>query len=206
MAARMGRQSCRPYSKLAALYLINGDRTAYEACLQDMPPPKENDLESNRMYLWQSSLGPDTCPDPEALQEILVRVLDQVESIHPDQRMVRAELAGAALYRAGQFGRAAELLIEAQEIDGTPWGTYESRWTFFLAMSLHQQGRYEEARTWFDRADATLTKERVSVPALQDLAYPTPWDDTVTVEILRTEAAGVLGIPLKFEQTALFQR
>jgi serine/threonine protein kinase/tetratricopeptide (TPR) repeat protein len=202
-AAEMDRRSYEPYGRLAALYLLNGNRKAYELCLRDLPELRDMDRNSHRLYLWLSSLGPDTCPERETLKEFVERFLDLFEPTNVDDRLIHAELAGAALYRAGQFDRAVELLSAAQEIEAEPWGTYRCRWMFFLAMALNEQGRMEEARSWFEKADACLIEERVSVPANRDLAYPTPWDDTVTVELLREEAAAMLGIRTETGHTVM---
>ena len=62
----------------------------------------------------------------------------------------------------------------------------------FLAMALHQVGRFDEAGAWYARAVATLEEERTTVPQNEDPAFPTPWEHTVTVEALATEAASLI--------------
>ncbi|MEZ5275029.1 MAG: protein kinase [Opitutaceae bacterium] len=201
-AVKNGRSSLRPYGKLAALYLVDGDRAAYETCLESIPPLRENDLDSYRLYLWQSSLGPDTCPDPEGLEAIARHFLKLSEPTTEEGRLHRAELAGAALYRAGDFQQAVGLLTEAQEIDAKPYGTYRCRSMFFVAMALQQEGRTNEAMTWFARARDCLAEERESIPANEDPAYPTPWDHKVAVESLEQEAANRLTIREELDQFA----
>lgn len=201
--ARTGRGSIRPYSKLAALYLVDRDRVAYEACLENMPPVREDRMEQHRLYLWQSLLGPDTCPDREELKRTLARFLNRFDPKRVDDQLARAELAGGAFYRLGDYDRAVALLTEAQEIEAESRGNYRSRWMFFLAMARQGQGRSDEAREWFDRAEVFLAEERISVPAREDPAHPWPWENAETVELLREEAAAIIGVQTEPEHTAM---
>jgi hypothetical protein len=128
------------------------------------------------------------------LEAVARHFLKLSEPTTEEDRLHRAELAGAAFYRAGDFQQAVGLLTEAPEIDAKPYGTYRCRSMFFLAMALQQEGRTNEAMTWFARARDCLADERESIPANEDPAYPTPWDHKVTVESLEQEAANRLAI------------
>lgn len=194
MAARMDQSSLVPYAKLTSLYLINRDRAAFEGSLAEMPMPDISDPSSKVQYLWLSTLGPDTCTDRSTLGEVLAGVVDPSGPLNPEEQMIRAELGGAALVRLGQFELAADLLTEAQDLEAEPWGCYRSRSMFFLAMALHGQGRVDDARNWYARAEACLEEERVSIPAGDDPAYPMAWEKPITVELLREEAAAILGV------------
>ena len=133
-------------------------------------------------------------------EDLVARLL---KALHEKGETV-AEVAGAALYRAGRYGQAAELLAEAQRIDRNTIGDYRSRWTFFLSMALHKQGRIEEARSWYDQAVDTLRAERISVPENEDPAWPThSWNNRITVELIRQEAAGLLGIDLEADRPGI---
>ena len=211
------------YLKLATLYLMDGDGDAYRMACQLMPVPVGKNMKRHLLFLWLSSLGPDTCPKPDELVPVATRFLDGFDRSElrrlylswanfgpltgqdeASVRLTRAEVAGAALYRAGRYGQAAELLAEAQRIDRNTIGDYRSRWTFFLSMALHKQGRIEEARSWYDQAVDTLRAERISVPENEDPAWPThSWNNRITVELIRQEAAGLLGIDLEADRPGI---
>jgi tetratricopeptide (TPR) repeat protein len=97
---------------------------------------------------------------------------------------------GAALFRAGQLDEARKVLTNAAGA-ATPGTTSPAYSWYFLAMTHHRLGNPAEARSWYDKAvrhtEEVLAKDREEGSL--------PWNRRATLELLRDEAAALLGLP-----------
>jgi WD40 repeat protein/Flp pilus assembly protein TadD/ribosomal protein S27E len=87
---------------------------------------------------------------------------------------------GAALYRSGLFEDAAKKLTEATE--ATQSGGTAADW-LLLAMALHETGRNDNARTWFNKAAEWMDEPPENRPHIVTL-----WQDRLVWQQLRSEA------------------
>jgi hypothetical protein len=93
------------------------------------------------------------------------------------------ETVGAALYRAGRYGKALELLTEAaNRADGEPPPSVQ----FYLAVTHHRLGNAQKALIWLQRAKAQMT----AMPA--GGSTPQAWEDQLRWQLLRQESSSLL--------------
>jgi tetratricopeptide (TPR) repeat protein len=106
----------------------------------------------------------------------------------------RSQLVGAALFRAGQYARSAELLAHADQIEATSFQEFEARWNFFLAMALYQQGFEQKARKTFEETVSQLEDELKTHSVTEVKYWPLAWYELASIDLVRKEAAALLGI------------
>jgi tetratricopeptide (TPR) repeat protein len=133
---------------------------------------------------------------PDAVSEwsTTLALADKAVKMCPDNGVYRAT-RGAVLYRAGRWKDALGPLIEGHrslQNDPNPWLRLDdARDCAYLAMAHHRLGHREEARKWFDtmveQMEATMEEQR----SHKVYFY---WNTRKTMELLRPEAAQLLGI------------
>jgi tetratricopeptide (TPR) repeat protein len=169
----------------ALLQLRLGDFAGYrDSCkaLADVPVADADDLTKVR---WINTW----CCGPDALEDmsIVVTLAEQlVASNSHGQRHVILYVSGAALYRAGEYDRAAERLeesIAAYPSDPPPAHAVINFQRLFLAMTKWKQGKRDEARR--------LLAE--TLPALDmELKSSSWWNYRLGLEVLRDEAEALI--------------
>src|SRR5262249_10828383 len=94
---------------------------------------------------------------------------------------------GLALYRDGQFDKAAQHFQESSQLD--PDERRHVRTLVGLALARGRQGPAAEARRFLQEADAVMTRsfQEQAVGAL-----PLSWWDCVEIQLLYREAQGVV--------------
>jgi serine/threonine protein kinase/WD40 repeat protein len=92
--------------------------------------------------VWTCAMVPDGVVDGATLVRLIEKVAAQPGK--HDLRLVR----GLALYRAGRYDEAAEVLTKAEKARGP--GTPAIYWCF-LALLSQRQGRADEAKEWLDK-------------------------------------------------------
>ncbi|HUG66887.1 MAG TPA: protein kinase [Pirellulaceae bacterium] len=96
---------------------------------------------------------------------------------------------GAVLHRAGRHQEALDKLTELNRRMNEPNAKANSSpaytW-YFLAMAHHALGQAEDARRWLKQANQAAEKE------LAEKDDPPPWNRRFTLELLRTEANGLI--------------
>ena len=173
------------YLALAQLRL--GDETGYrETCkaLVDVPLNGADDL-TKQAPIWSWCLG------PAALEDMTLpvkRAEEYVATNKLNQRHYALQTLGAALYRAGQFDRAAEQLnasIAAYPSDPVRGYDTINYTRLLLAMTKWQQGRQDEARHVLAEAQRAIDLE---------LHDPTIFfHRRATLEVFRREANALIG-------------
>ena len=98
-------------------------------------------------------------------------------------RQVQA-LYGAALYRAGRYEQAKEVLDEVR--DRLSPGPH----SFFLILTYHALGHHPTARQWYNELISDLDKGRRDSPQTA-AETPRPWFQRLPLELIRQEAAAV---------------
>jgi WD40 repeat protein/tetratricopeptide (TPR) repeat protein len=102
---------------------------------------------------------------------------------------------GAVLFRAGRLEDAIRRLEEADRLVPNPREDAPSSpayvW-FLLAMAHRRAGHADEAKIWFDKA-ARWTDEALGGSAT-DKRSPPAWNRRITLNLLRAEAAELLGV------------
>jgi tetratricopeptide (TPR) repeat protein len=133
-----------------------------------------------RSIAWICVTAPEGFTDP-------AKVLAMIEEATADSRNNDAEKAqslaihGAALFRAEKWDAAANQLEKGLDLQAES----PSAW-LFLAMTEHQRGRTDEARTWLEKAAASIERERKEKQK--------PWGERVYLDVLLREARQMLGI------------
>ncbi len=116
------------------------------------------------------------------------------EAVKADEKAyLHARAFGAALYRAGAFDKAVKELSRAAGLRTQPTPAV---W-LVLAMAHQQLKQPDEARTWFDKADAWIEQSRQQKEPTPDNAFPwgrLPWQERLALELLHREARDLLKI------------
>ena len=100
---------------------------------------------------------------------------------------------GALLYRADRLEEAVDVLKTSAEEEVNIFNrTYTH---YFLAMAHHRLGHAVEAKKWFQRA-VTQTEKQVQNES-------TLWNRRLTLQLLRKEAAALIGQPDALTNTDL---
>ncbi|MGE3804624.1 MAG: tetratricopeptide repeat protein, partial [Gemmataceae bacterium] len=172
--------------RLALLHLAANDLPAYrQLCAGLLRKLGRNaDPETTYAVVWTSVLGPQAIPDPGRLDELTEQLLERHPQ-HPPRFLV---LRGAALYRAGRYGKAITELDQALAAGPKPpvftW--------LFLAMAHQKQGNSDQAKEWLERAanweQATKQPAAAGMPSRWD---ELPWTEKLTYQLLRQEAEGL---------------
>jgi serine/threonine protein kinase len=171
-----------------ALYLMAlaqlrlGDKAGYRAtckALVNLPVQSWDDVLRSRP-IWPLCLAPNALDDMSWLVE---RAEGFVADISPKNRHFGLYVLGAALFRAGDYQRAAQRLEES--IDAYPilpeFGLDTVNYQLLLlAMTKWNQGREDEARKLLAEAQSAID---------QELQFPsTSWVRRTSLELLRSEA------------------
>ena len=102
-------------------------------------------------------------------------------------RLVPTPYRGAVLFRAGRFNDALEHLNKAAKLQDYKRSSPAYGW-YFLAMTHHKLGHQAEAKQWFDKAVECTDNVLDENSAVR-------WNRRLTLELLRSEAEDLLGIP-----------
>jgi WD40 repeat protein/tetratricopeptide (TPR) repeat protein len=177
----------------ALLHLRDGDQGGYRKICADM-------LERfGTGAVWTCTLTPNSGADPARIVSLAEKALvnSPRDHWHVNPNHGDVHRVGAALYRAGRFEEAVKRLTEATALNAHPYRTNMLCTWFFLAMAHHRLGHAEEARRWLEQAsrateDALKPPEKSSTAAG---AIPPDWARKLTLQLLRQEAARLLGLP-----------
>jgi tetratricopeptide (TPR) repeat protein len=164
----------------AVLCLKLGDGKAYrQVCRAMLDSFGGGPPDAAGLVVWTCALGPDAGVES-------VRVVELAEKLAAQNAKNRSDQAnlGAALYRAGQFKEAVRQLDKAAALPADSLQPVEYAW-FFLAMAHQRLGRAEEARQWLEKARKQM-EQKSSADA--------PWNRRLSLQLLRGEAEGLLGI------------
>jgi tetratricopeptide (TPR) repeat protein len=164
-----------------------GDRAGYRStcnALIDLPPVRSVDQSVNSRPVWPLCLAPDALDD-------MSRLVNRAEKFFTEnpqhERHFNLYVLGAALYRAGDYKRAAQKLEES--IDAYPRFPESSSDTLnyqqlLLAMTKWQLGKRDEARLLLAETQPAVDKE---------LQFPsTTWVRRTTLELFRDEADALI--------------
>jgi serine/threonine protein kinase len=175
-----------------ALYLMAlaqlrlGDKAGYRAtckALVDLPVQSWDDVLRSRP-IWPVCLAPSALDD---MSRLVKRAEEFVAGTSLKNRHFGLYVLGAALFRAGDYERAAQQLEEA--IDAYPnvpeFGRDTINYqTLLLAMTRWNQGREDEARKLLTKAQSAVDKE------LQFSS--TNWGRRTSLELLLAEAQALI--------------
>jgi WD40 repeat protein/tetratricopeptide (TPR) repeat protein len=184
-ALELGTDGPRPLYQLALIRLAAGELPGYrKACATLWDRFGQADNPDTALVLaWAGVAGPDALPDASRLVAAAERA-----GASRSPRAAAQRVLGAALYRAGQYQKAADRLAATVEALGEETTVHEQ---LFLAMAEQRLGHSAEARRRLDRA----------LQGLQDAAPPRPrfdadaavfWNERLELDLLRREAQALL--------------
>ncbi len=192
-AALGAKRLTDPYASANALYYVAlmqlrlGDEAGYRAnckALFDVPVGNLDEVPKSRP-IWTSCLGPNSLED---LDLLVTRAEALVAGSAPDPRHFSLYVLGAALYRAGQYERAAERLEESiaaypssPSLPGYDTINYQR---LLLAMTKWQQGQRDAARRLLAESQPAVEKELRSPSS--------SWNRRATLEVLSGEAEALI--------------
>ena len=172
---------------LALARLRLGDEAGYRAtckALVDVPAQSADDITKwTAIWTW--------CLAPAALEDLTLPVKRAEEFLAKNslnQRHFELQLLGVALYRAGQFDRAAEQLnasIAAYPTDPLRGFDTINYTRLLLAMTKWRQGQQDQARRLLAGAQRAIDEE-LQLPSIQI-------HRRATLEVLRREAEALIG-------------
>jgi tetratricopeptide (TPR) repeat protein len=171
---------------LATLWLKLGDEAGYrEICkaLLDVPVTSAHDLTKvQSIFTW--------CMAPNAFEDMSL-VVKRAEELAAHnslgQRHIVHFVWGTALYRAGQYERAADELeksIAAYPSEIAPGHEMINFQQLFLAMAKCRLGQKDEARELLAKTLPDIDKQLQSPSCF--------WTDRVSLEVLRREAEALI--------------
>jgi tetratricopeptide (TPR) repeat protein len=169
------------------MFLGDDDRAGYRAAGNEILARCRDSERRDEVHwaVWTCVLAPDAVNDYRQLVALARRGHELV----PDD-MPMTQALGAALFRAGQFEEAVEVLAGAESASHPNTTPIYARW--FLAMAEHSLGNTDAARQWYDRANAETAQLLAKGPT--EPGYePIPWNRRLTLELLRAEAAEMFG-------------
>ncbi|MGH9360339.1 MAG: hypothetical protein ACRD2T_00370 [Thermoanaerobaculia bacterium] len=153
-------------------------RKDYRGAIGDFEKAHSLDPESADVlndFAWLLATAPREHRDPERAVALAERAVRNAAHPYPCLNTL-----GAALYRAGRFGEAAEMLERAGRAQPEGPTAFDH---FFLALAHHQLGRSEPAADALDRALRWWKSQEYLHPEL-----------TAELEALRAEAEAALGV------------
>jgi tetratricopeptide (TPR) repeat protein len=166
-----------------------GDESAYRTtcrALLDLPVQNVDDVARSRP-IWTPCLAPDAL-DPNEVNSLVKRAEEFVAGNSLGQPQFGLNYLGAALYRSGQYERAAQVFAEsisAYPADPRPGFDIINIQRLLLAMTKWQLGNHDEARQ--------LLAETLPAVA-EELNDPSKaWNRRATLEVLRAEAKALIG-------------
>jgi hypothetical protein len=172
---------------VALMQLRLGDIPSYRAnckALLDVPVDDVGDLTKSRP-IWAPCLGPHALED---LNLLVARAEKYSANAPPDFHHFALTVLGAALYRAGQYERAADELQRSIDVyvskSRKPFYDMTNYQRLFLAMAKWQLGERDEARRLLAEIQAAIDKELQSTSIV--------WNRRATLEVLRDEAEALI--------------
>jgi serine/threonine protein kinase/tetratricopeptide (TPR) repeat protein len=166
-----------------------GDKAAYRAtcrALVDLPAQNVDDVARSRP-IWTPCLAPDAL-DPNDVNSLVKRAEEFVAHNSLGQPQFGLNYLGAALYRSGQYERAAQVLTEsisAYPADPRPGFDIINIQRLLLAMTKWRLGNHDGARQLLSETLPAVDKELQSTS--------TAWNRRATLEVLRDEAKDLIG-------------
>ncbi len=146
----------------AVFLVLAGDHAGYRRFCAELE--RTADLGRSPWYVatfmaYRSGLEPGSAIDPDLRIRFARRGLDLVSKGNNPVGQTWALLAlGSAYLRTGELARAEPLLREA--ISVAPDGPLRALGAAWMAIALWHEGRRDQAKDWFDRADRFL-RDRV---------------------------------------------
>jgi tetratricopeptide (TPR) repeat protein len=189
-----GRRFHYDWVDYGASLVLAGDRDRYEAlCARvaaeiatmraSKSPPLPGDLmvAARIARLWPGP-GPDRGP--------MVQWADEALRAQPGDAGVHCE-AAAVRYRAGRFEEAIRLA--ERSLNMAPlWPSSDLAW-YVLAMAHHRLGHAEDARRWFDKAEATADRRGREAAKAPYPPLGSYLNEDLDAQVLRREARDLLG-------------
>ncbi len=162
------------------------DRPAYGKACADMLQQFSNSSNMSELFFaaWSCVLAPDGVDDYSLVIQLAERAV-KAETYFRNQQGL-----GAVLFRAGQFGEAIETLQSVAETEKPQDASPAYVW-YFLAMAHHKMNNADQAAQWLAKANAWT--DRVLGEAEAEAAS-LPWYRRLTLDLLRTEAEGLLNV------------
>jgi WD40 repeat protein/tetratricopeptide (TPR) repeat protein len=174
------------WHQLALLRLKSGNEAGYQkACVEALKRFGRTEFVSlANSVAWTCVIGPKAVDHPN---EIVVLATIAVRREPGNYHYLNT--LGAALYRTGNYEEAYSRLTEAMSAHSKQApadGGAALDW-LFLAMVQQRLGQAEDARKWFDKADAWIN---TNVPKLTENAPDArlTWDKRLELHLLRDEA------------------
>jgi tetratricopeptide (TPR) repeat protein len=184
----LGMEGPRPWYHLALVRQAAGDAAGYRRACSTLADRfgKSGNADAAVVVAWAAVAGPDALSERGQLLALAERA-----SASPSPRAAGRRLAGAALYRAGQFDRAAERLTATIEALGEEATAHEQ---LFLAVAEQRRGREAEARHWLEQATRTLNG--AAVPRMKyDVDAAVFWNERLELDLIRREAEALIQTP-----------
>ncbi|HTU21447.1 MAG TPA: protein kinase [Gemmataceae bacterium] len=174
---RRAPEQAEAWCLYAALRLHEGDAAGYRRACAALLRQEEKSHDPRMAYLaaWICVLSADTEVKGKQLVELAKQAVER-EPREPDY----LGTLGAAEFRAGNLEAASRRLKKALAIRGRRPSSREWLW---LALVHQQMGQPSEARTWLEKAVATLSASD---------ANALPWVQRLQLELLRREAEKLL--------------
>src|SRR5262249_20582079 len=169
----------------ALVRLGAGDVTTYRAvCAVFLAPANLGQNIPKEAVILMAALAPDVVKAPADLVRRAEKILQGASDEY-----VALLAYGAALYRAGDWARAADQLRKAQDVHGQGGAAFD--W-LFLAMAHHRSGQTQEARRLLDRVRRAFDSP-TSDPAWDFPGYNGPdWALRLGCRILFREAKALI--------------
>ena len=171
---------------LAVAQLRLGDKAGYRATCKTLVdlPVSRTDVVANSRPVWPLCLAPDALDD---MSRLVKRAEEFVAENSRSEPHFCLYVLGAALYRAGDYERAAQRLEESIDVypssPETGFDTINYQ-QLLLAMAKWQLGKHDEARRSLVEIQSAVEKE------LQ--APSTTWVRRTSLELLRGEAEALI--------------
>jgi tetratricopeptide (TPR) repeat protein len=169
-----------------------GEKANYRAtcnALVDLSPVHSPDIVVNSRPIWPLCLAPNALDD---MSRLVKRADNFFAENSRNERHFCLYVLGAALYRAGDYERAAQRLEESIDVyprfPGSGFDTLNYQ-KLLLAMTKRQLGKRDEARLLLAETQPDVDKE------LQVLS--TSWVRRTSLELLRDEAVALVELKAK---------
>ena len=185
-AVEIGPNNAHNWYVQALVPLAMGDTEGYrKRCVSMLEHFGQTEKADTAFWVaWTCVVAGD---EVEYFAEVIKLAEQAVESSERNDNYLKT--LGAALYRAGRFDEAAQQLTDLTDAwdqgSELPTSTSPAYTWFFLAMANHQLGHLDEARKWLDKAVEQ---------AEQEIAGNASWNRRLTLQLLRKEAASLLGL------------
>jgi WD40 repeat protein/tetratricopeptide (TPR) repeat protein len=208
-AANRDASSQPTWHQMALVRLRAGHEAGYQkACAESLKRfgRAEHDLLANNVA-WTCVIGPKAVEHPNEVVDLATKAVRRGPGNYHYLNTL-----GAALYRADNYEEAYTRLTEAMSAYSKPGseppmgmmpqmamdppadGGAALDWLFMAMVQHHRPGQAEDARKWFDKADAWIN---TNVPHLTEKAADSrlTWDKRLELHLLRDEARKELKLP-----------